>query len=291
MTELQIAELTQEIKSGGELLQLRAIPPLEIFDKEKIPILMGQIKTIVGNMAIGQSAQTEAGREEIKSLAYKVARIKNEFKRIATDATSEWKTKINEVDRLQKKVWGELQELQDSVKQPVTEWEAGEAKRKQMQLDHIAELTQAQITVSRDWDMMTVESLRERLEDIRKEFDTHYWQEFKVEGEKAYKNAVAEFELAIGRKIKLDSERQELEKLRKERESFVQFGQKQPIELPPTAPPPNGVTPADRKMEEIREKNNLIVSDFVNYGLDVDSAKKALAAIYRGKVRFIKLEY
>jgi len=97
---------------------------------------------------------TEADRKEIASMAYKVARSKTLIDDIGKETQAEWKKKVDEINKYRKVARDRLDVLKIEVRQPLTEWEAEEKKRRQEKI--AAEEKRVQI-------------IRENIEGIKKE--------------------------------------------------------------------------------------------------------------------------
>lgn len=72
---------------------------------------------------------TKKGRDEIASLAYKVARTKTALDKQGKDLTEEWRTNTTKVNATRNKIKDRLEKLQTTVRQPLDDWEASEDAR------------------------------------------------------------------------------------------------------------------------------------------------------------------
>lgn len=72
---------------------------------------------------------TKKGRDEIASLAYKVARTKTTLDKQGKDLTEEWRSNTTKVNATRNKIKERLEQLQAAVRQPLDAWEAGERAR------------------------------------------------------------------------------------------------------------------------------------------------------------------
>lgn len=72
---------------------------------------------------------TKKGRDEIKSLAYKVVRSKTAIDDAGKKLNEEARAKINAVDAQRRKIREELDALADEVRKPLTDWEDAEKQR------------------------------------------------------------------------------------------------------------------------------------------------------------------
>jgi len=81
-------------------------------------------------MAHVPDISTDTGRDDIKSLAHKVARSKTLIDDLGKDTVSEWKKKAKAIDEHRKTARDFLDNLKVKVRQPLTDWEAIEAEKK-----------------------------------------------------------------------------------------------------------------------------------------------------------------
>lgn len=72
---------------------------------------------------------TKKGRDEIASLAYKVARTKTTLDKQGKDLTEEWRSNTTKVNATRNKIKERLEQLQATVRQPLDAWEAAEEAR------------------------------------------------------------------------------------------------------------------------------------------------------------------
>lgn len=162
---------------------------------------------------------TKKGRDEIKSLAYKVSQLKSKLDGMGKELVSEWKTKAKAVDDSRKSMRDQLDELRDEAKAPLIEWEAVEQKR----LDNLnGIITDIQGLINH-----CPGQSRERLNAYRKDFDDYSeqdFQELQAEAdaliEKGRQAVIAELKLLDEREaaeLEAAKQREELEKLQAEK--------------------------------------------------------------------------
>jgi len=82
-------------------------------------------------MAHVPDVSTDAGRKDIGSLAHKVARSKTLIDDMGKDVVADWKKKAKEIDNHRKTARDFLDDLKTKVRQPLTDWEAVEAVKKE----------------------------------------------------------------------------------------------------------------------------------------------------------------
>ncbi len=117
---------------------------------------------------------TEKGREEIKSAAYKVAKLKRDVERQADKLKEDAQKTIKSINDGKKKALEKMQELQDEIRKPVTDMENAEAKRIKQREDWIASITgMAEIPFD-----APINLISERIKNLENYAD-YDWQEFK----------------------------------------------------------------------------------------------------------------
>ena len=72
---------------------------------------------------------TKKGRDEIKSLAFKIAKTKVALDKQGLALTGEWRENTKKVNATRTKIEERLEALQTTVRKPLTEWEAAENAR------------------------------------------------------------------------------------------------------------------------------------------------------------------
>ncbi|MDX0106615.1 hypothetical protein GOL82_29030 [Sinorhizobium medicae] len=157
---------------------------------------------------------TKKGRDEIKSLAFKIARTKTTLDQQGKDLTEEWRTNTNKVNATRNKIKARLEELQASVRKPVDDWEAAEEARvdkHQSNLDRLLSYITLPVKPS--------EELRAMLAEVSAIIVDDAWDEFRDRAEIAKADAVAALNRLIETAEKQEADARELEQLRAEREA------------------------------------------------------------------------
>lgn len=84
---------------------------------------------------------TASGRKKTASLAHKVARLKVHLDNIGKEIVADWKKKSKKVDETRKIVRETLDNLKTIAREPLTEWEEAERKRKDSHLEKIKHIS------------------------------------------------------------------------------------------------------------------------------------------------------
>jgi len=110
-----------------ELEAIEKMVPAQLFKAKAIGTLLKAIE--IEATAQVPDVDTPAGRDAIKSLAYKVARSKTTIDDIGKNFVAEQKAAIATIDGVRKVARDFLDILKVTVRQPLTDWEEAEQKR------------------------------------------------------------------------------------------------------------------------------------------------------------------
>lgn len=113
--------------SEKELITAESINAMEVFADGGINKILAGIKAKA--MEFVPDVSTDKGRKEIASMARKVSTSKVLLDNLGKDLVSDWKNKAKLVDSSRKLVRDTLDELRDSVRLPLTEWEEAKAAK------------------------------------------------------------------------------------------------------------------------------------------------------------------
>lgn len=194
----------------NELTLLENVNAVEVFGGEGLDDLLGKIteeaKSIIPDLT------TKKGRDEIASMAHKVAKSKTYLDGLRKDLVFEWKTKAKAVDAEGKKMRDTLDALKAEVRQPLTEWEDDEKFRVEAHERHIGEITETGISALNNWIDEELPAMLKHVESYRVES----FEEFAPVASGAKDRAIAQIKEAITKRETYDKEQAELENLRAE---------------------------------------------------------------------------
>lgn len=206
-----------------ELAIIETLQPLAVYgSREAADNIIERIKAEAAKVVVDIS--TESGREEIRSLAYKIARSKTTLDKMGKDLTEDWMVKKRAVDAERKRIWDELESLQSNVRKPLTDWENAEKQRvadRENRLKQIADL----ILVESRSEAAEYERRLHALEDLAV-FD---WQEFAERASRLQAEVHGQLTIALEDKRKYDAEQAELARLRREEEERKAEAERQRI--------------------------------------------------------------
>ena len=194
----------------NDLAILENVNAVEVFSGKGLDDLLKQIteeaKSIIPDLT------TKKGRDEIASMAHKVAKSKTYLDGLRKDLVSEWKTKAKAVDVEGKKMRDTLDALKTEVRQPLTEWEDAENSRVAKHEENIKEITSTGNDASNNWMDENLSSMLKYVES----FKVEDFEEFSPVAATAKDNAITLIKQAIEKRETYDKEQVELEKLRAE---------------------------------------------------------------------------
>jgi colicin import membrane protein len=158
---------------------------------------------------------TKKGRDQIASIAYKVAKCKTYLDGVGKELNDAQKEIPKRIDATRKFVRDTLDAWKDEVRRPLTEWEQAEESRVAAIKSALAELQ----GVIDDREERSPEALRERLAGVKAESITaERFAEYMAAAAELQAKAIAALESAIEKAEKRAAEAAELARLRAEAE-------------------------------------------------------------------------
>ena len=112
-------ETVEPVSTGTELAIIRSITPAVFDSPQKVDDLLAALEREVNS--IERDISTEAGRERIASVAYKIARSKTALDAMGKGLVEEWKARAGLVDRERRKIRDRCDELKDEFRAPLTD--------------------------------------------------------------------------------------------------------------------------------------------------------------------------
>ena len=158
---------------------------------------------------------TDKGRKATASLAAKVSKAKTFLDGLGKDLVSDWKEKSKVVDSVRKSMRDELDALRDEARAPLTAWENAEKARLQALEESIERLKSYQERLEDE----SSSAYRNKLDLLKSITIDDSYEERKAEAFEIKEKAITFLELKIIDQEKVEAERAELERLRKEAEA------------------------------------------------------------------------
>lgn len=149
-----------------------AVPGTDLATLDPTPLLkqpgvftpwFEQLKEEVLAEAAQHDHTTETGREKIRAVAYRVARLKTTIDKQGTALTEDWRKSTKTVNAQRKVIERMMEDLQDAVKADMEAWEAAEQAR----ATKVAEVMQRLETVADFTIGTTAAAMQERVEKLR----------------------------------------------------------------------------------------------------------------------------
>lgn len=184
--------------------------PLVVFSTSKgLDAIIDKIEAEVKN--IDRDISTEQGRDNIRSIAFKLAKSKTALDKMGKDLTEEQRKQIEAVNTERKRAWERMEALQHEIRKPLTDWEDAEKNRV---AGHEAALVHIE-SLGVFTDIPTTEQIEARI----KQFSAvapRVWQEFEPRYNYTVKTLSDGFAARLAESQKRDAEVAELEHIRKE---------------------------------------------------------------------------
>lgn len=203
-----------QTETGTDIVGYVAANPVSVLVDEKVySQFYEQIKAETD--AFTPDLSTVSSRKEIAALAYKVTRTKTAIDAAGKKLNEDARAKINAVDAQRRKIREELDTLADTVRKPLTEWEAAEEARIEnikSTLAHIDACGKGMIGGEPQPFGILFRELEEKI------IIDDSFGEFKEQAEAAKSKALAKLKIAFDAHQKAEADRIELEKLRAEKE-------------------------------------------------------------------------
>ena len=211
----EVLELDQpQAKTGADIVGYVSANPVAVLVDEKVySQFYEQIKAETD--AFKPDLSTVSSRKEIAALAYKVTRTKTAIDAAGKKLNEDARAKINAVDAQRRKIREELDTLADTVRKPLTEWEAAEEARIENIKSTLAHIDACGKGIIGGEPQAFGVLFRELEEKI---IIDDSFGEFKEQAEAAKSDALAKLKIAFDAHQKAEADRIELEKLRAEKE-------------------------------------------------------------------------
>lgn len=190
-----------------ELAVVDARNAVEIFTGGGLDAVLDGIEAKV--RAIPLDPSTATGREEIRSVAYKVVRTKTTLDAEGKKLTEGWREATKKVNDERKRSLERLDALAEEVRRPLTEFENKERLRvlaHEKALDEISGLT-TMVLAHPD---MTADLLQEHLNDYVTMHAERNWEEFSMRATNMRENTVAVMNASIAKRRKYEADQAEL---------------------------------------------------------------------------------
>lgn len=206
-----VAEIEAPATGTAIALIVSQTPVVVLTDEEKRAEFYAHIQAEVD--AFVPDISTAKGRDEIKSLAYKITRTKTAIDAAGKELNEEARARINAVDAERRKAREHLDELAKTVRQPLTEWEEAE-KAREAEVDRLIAMFRSSRFVPMG---EAADSIRERGTAVHEiAIDPDMFRDRKDEAEREKQETVEHLFAAMKAAEKAEADRAELERLQRE---------------------------------------------------------------------------
>lgn len=200
-----------------EVALIEITNPLVVFSTPKgLDAVIDKIESEA--KSIDRDISTPAGRENIRSLAFKLAKSKKEIERMATALTEEWRDQTKLVNAEKNRGIERMQSLQDEIRKPLTEYEEAEKNRvngHELQLSLLSAFDTWEHTTP------TAEEIKKRIADLPEVYNRD-WQEFSVRAKVEFDRISISLADLLSARQKADSEAADLARLRAAEDARLQ---------------------------------------------------------------------
>ena len=192
------------------LIAIETITAAKLFVPGGVEEIISKLELDVRALPKGD-ATTEAGRKEIKSLAYKIARSKTALDELGKEHVAELKRMAGVIDADRRVIKDRLDALQEEVRKPVTDWEDAEKRRVEEHENALSAIRAAAVIGP----AVASAEIAERAQLVMT-IAKRDWQEFANQGEQAIKETTEALHTAMTAAVKREDEAAELTRLRAE---------------------------------------------------------------------------
>jgi len=209
------------MEKSKNLISLEALNPKEVFTDEGVIKLIAEAKS----KAVPKlQPDTPEGREELRSLAYEIARTKTGIDALRKDYVAELKSITSTIDKHGRIIWNELESLQESVRKPLTEFENAEKLRIQNHKNGLAAFRES---VNFDYEP-TSEQITERIASVKKLSERDF-EEFTEQAKTLSETSIGRLGEKLNATIKAEQDAKELAELKAADEARKQAERDQAI--------------------------------------------------------------
>lgn len=198
-----------ESPATGLIVALPSVPTAVTFtDEKEAQKLYAAIEQIVD--AHVSDTSTKTGRDAIKSLAHRVAKVKVAIDKQGVALTEKWREDTKLVNASRKKIEEELERLQAKARKPYDDWEAAENARVAKHQDNLEALINLGLTPLGK----SSEDLKTMLSAVEIMTIGDEWEEFKPKATVARFEAIGALTQLVAVAVKQEQDAAELVRLR-----------------------------------------------------------------------------
>ena len=213
------------VTESQELIVWEKLNPVELFKENGLDSVLKEIDEKARSV-ITEGVETKKSRDNIRAIAAKVGKDKTFIQKIGTKNTEEYRslTKISNTER--DKGVAFLQDLQDDIRKPLTEYEDAEKKEKQLIEDRIEFLSDCALFEGTEPDS---EEIRYHLSDLEEGYKIEWQEDVADRASYAYDRAKSKLQQMLEQRLKHESDQKELEELRENKAAQAQKDEEERI--------------------------------------------------------------
>lgn len=193
------------------ILEPKALVAADVFAPGGVQALLDRIEREV--RSVRADISTASGRDQIRSLAYKVARSKTALDAMGKALTDEWRSRTDAVNAERRAIRDRLDALAEDVRRPLTAWEQAEKDRVAGHERALAEMVEAPGYGATE----TAAEIELRLSYLRS-YPARDWREFAQRAADTLAAEIERTERLLAAARKREAEAAELARLRAEAE-------------------------------------------------------------------------
>ena len=196
-----------------DLIALPAAAPAiaTLFSKpENVDAILREIEAKVAGLVPDTS--TNKGRDEIRSMAAKVARSKTALDKAGKDLNEEARARIAAVDAERRKIRDHLDALKESVRKPLTDWEDAEQRRVDNFTARVSKITANGFSA-----LTPSATIKARIAELEALTIDETWREFEEKARFALDVALTTLRAHLEASEQREKDERELEALRREK--------------------------------------------------------------------------
>ncbi len=198
--------------SQTELVTIPSQTALQVFTTDgAIDPFLARVRQEVENFTA--DVTTSKGRAEIRAMAFRIVKTKTALEAVGKALATEAKLVPGKIDACRRSTWAILEEMHDTLRKPLTEWEQAEEARKSKHRSAIAALYAMPKTVA-SADEITAAIASTEAFVIGPDLE-----EFTAEYAMAKDTALREMREKLVERRRLDAEQAERERVRREAEA------------------------------------------------------------------------
>lgn len=177
------------------------------FDQERVNDYLKKLRE--QETSVIADISTEAGRDDIRSRAFKLAKTKTAIDKKGAELKEEAQATVKAVDAERRRIWDELEALQLEVRKPLTEWEQAE-KNRVAEHESAIIMIEAALQINAD---ATAKALQGMIDSVQG-MANREWEEFTFRATATIKRVVDDLSARLTVRKKADEDAAELERLR-----------------------------------------------------------------------------